>query len=70
MLELPTSQQRSSSWLAMVVVPRGRCIIERWLLVTAWGRLSARLCGAVHGRLVVGGVLGGDAARLLERARK
>jgi hypothetical protein len=38
------------------------------LLVTAWGRLPARLCRAVHGRLIVGGALGGDTVRLLEHA--
>jgi hypothetical protein len=46
------------------------CIVERCLLVAARGRLSACLCGAVHGHLIVGGELGGDAVQLLERAPK
>jgi hypothetical protein len=30
--------------------------IIRWChLVAAWGRLPARLCGVVYGRLIVGG---------------
>jgi hypothetical protein len=46
------------------------CIVRRRLLVATWGCLPAHLCGAVYGRLVVGGVLGGDTAQLLERAPK
>jgi hypothetical protein len=53
-----------------VVLGAVSCIIERRLVVAAWGRLLAHLCGAVYGRLVVGGVLGGDAVRLLEHAPK
>jgi hypothetical protein len=44
------------------------CIIRRCLIVMAWGRLPAHLCEAVYGCLIVGGVLGGDATRLLEHA--
>jgi hypothetical protein len=33
-----------------------------------WGLLPAHLWGVEHDRLVADGVLGGDAARLLERA--
>jgi hypothetical protein len=51
--------------LGVVSADVGRC-----LLAAAWGRFPVRLCGAVHGRLVAGGVLGGDAEQLLERASK
>jgi hypothetical protein len=40
--------------------------IRRRLLVTARCRLPASLCRVKHDRLIVGGVLGGDAARLLK----
>jgi hypothetical protein len=43
-------------------------VIGRCLLVTAWGRLSARRCGVVHDRLVVDRMLGDDVAWLLECA--
>jgi hypothetical protein len=42
--------------------------VGRCLPVTAQGHLPAQLYGAEHDRLVAGGVLGGDAVRLLERA--
>jgi hypothetical protein len=45
-------------------------IIGRHLLIVARGCLLACLCRVVHTLLVVGGVLGGDAARLLKRALK
>jgi hypothetical protein len=44
------------------------CIVERCLLVIAWGRLPTCRCGAVHDHLIVDGVLGDDVARLLEHA--
>jgi hypothetical protein len=44
--------------------------IGRRLLVSAWGRFPAYLCEAGHDHLVPGGVLGGDATWLLERASK
>jgi hypothetical protein len=44
--------------------------IGRCLLVSAWGRFPAYLCEAGHDHLVPGGVLGGDATWLLERALK
>jgi hypothetical protein len=43
-------------------------IVGQHLLVAAWGHLPAQLCGAVHGHLIVGGVLDGDTAWLLKRA--
>jgi hypothetical protein len=46
------------------------CILKRCLLVTAWGHLPTHLCKVVHGCLVMGGELGGDATRLLECAPK
>jgi hypothetical protein len=43
--------------------------VIRWcLLVTARGSLPTCLCGAVHDHLIVGGVLGGNALWLPERA--
>jgi hypothetical protein len=45
-------------------------IVGRCLLVTALGHLPAHLCEVVCGHPVVGGVLDGDAVRLLERAPK
>jgi hypothetical protein len=44
--------------------------VGRCLLAATWGHFPVRLCGVVHGRLVAGGVLGGDAEQLLERASK
>jgi hypothetical protein len=41
-------------------------IIGLCVLVAAWVHLPACLCRVVYGRLVVGGVLGGDTAWLLE----
>jgi hypothetical protein len=46
------------------------CIIGWRLLVAARGCLPACLCGAVHDHLIVGGVLGGSALWLPERAPK
>jgi hypothetical protein len=43
-------------------------IIGQRILVAAWGRLPAHLPRAMCGGLIVGGMLGGNAARLLERA--
>jgi hypothetical protein len=42
--------------------------IERCLHVAARGGLPASLCWVKHDHLIDGGALGGDAARLLERA--
>jgi hypothetical protein len=45
--------------------------VVRWrLLIATWGHLPTCLCRVVHDCLVVGGVLGGDVARLHERAPK
>jgi hypothetical protein len=44
--------------------------IERHLLATAWGRLPASLGKTKFGRLVAGGVLGGDAAQILSGVTK
>jgi hypothetical protein len=41
--------------------------IERCPLVATLGHLHASLSRVKHDRLIIGGVLGGDAARLLER---
>jgi hypothetical protein len=46
------------------------CVIVWHLLVIAWGCLPACLCGAVHDRLIVGGVLGSDSLRLPKRVPK
>jgi hypothetical protein len=43
-------------------------VIVWCLLVTTRGPLLTCLCRAVHDLLIVGGVLGGDVARLLTRA--
>jgi hypothetical protein len=43
-------------------------IIRRCLPVAACGCLSTRLCGVVHGRLIVSGEQDGNAAWLLECA--
>jgi hypothetical protein len=51
-----------------VALGAANCVVGWHLLVTSWGCLPTYLCGAVHGHLVVGGVLGGDALRLPERA--
>jgi hypothetical protein len=40
-------------------------VARRCLLVAAWGRLPASWVRAKFGRLIAGGVLGGDAAQLL-----
>jgi hypothetical protein len=44
--------------------------IGRRILITARAHFPSRMCRAVHDRLIVGGVLAGDAARLFERASK
>jgi hypothetical protein len=39
--------------------------VEKCLLVAAWGCLPAPLGGTMFGRLIAGGIRGGDAVHLL-----